>query len=353
MTDDAPGHGADPDFEISNLGLASSGLQNLKFEREDWTNFRTVEGLQQKAGVSKGGLAALVLKELADNGLDAGAQAKVGPLAESGGYFVEDHGPGIGGTPEEIAELFSIRRPLRSTKLFRLPTRGALGNGLRVVAGAVLVSAGTLTVVTRNRRIELRPERDGSTTVVSAKAVEFPVGTRVEITFGPALPCDGTTLSWAQKACRMAQTGSTYSGKTSPWWYDVPHFHELLDATGDTPVRELIAQLDGCAGGKAGEIVATAGLNRATCSRVTLAQAKRLLLAARDNAKQVNPKRLGAIGPDLYSNAAYACAYGVAEFGADEPKAEIPFVVEAWAAPTKGDTYLLASVNRTPVSPTM
>jgi hypothetical protein len=132
-------------------------------------------------------------------------------------------------------------------------------------------------------------------------------------------------------------------------WYDTPTFHELLDATGDRPVRELIAQLDGCTGGKAGEIVATAGLNRATCNSVTRDQAERLLLAAREQAKQVNPKRLGAIGPDLYSGAAYACAHGSVVFGV-RPKAAIPFAVEAWAAPTDGNTHLSASINRTPVT---
>ena len=44
--------------------------QNLKFERADWTAFRTIEGLQQKAGVAKGLLRRLVLKELTDNALD-------------------------------------------------------------------------------------------------------------------------------------------------------------------------------------------------------------------------------------------------------------------------------------------
>jgi hypothetical protein len=39
---------------------------------------------------------------------------------------------------------FSINRPMVSTKLLRLPTRGALGNGLRVVTGAVLASGGSL-----------------------------------------------------------------------------------------------------------------------------------------------------------------------------------------------------------------
>jgi hypothetical protein len=101
--------------------------QNLKFEREDWTSFRTIDGLQQKAGVSKDKLPKLVLKELADNGLDAGAEVSVGELP-SGGYYIEDDGPGIDGTPEDIARLFSIRRPLVSTKLLRRPVaRSAMG----------------------------------------------------------------------------------------------------------------------------------------------------------------------------------------------------------------------------------
>jgi hypothetical protein len=200
-------------------------------------------------------------------------------------------------TPEEIAQLFSIARPLVSTKLLRLPTRGALGNGLRVVAGAVLASEGSLAVVTRNRRIVLRPERDGTTSVVGAEPTKFPVGTRVEISFGPALPRDADALHWARIACKLAAPGQTYAGRSSPWWYDATQFHELLTASGARPVRELIAHLDGCTGSKAGEIVAAAGLGRAMCKDINGEQARRLLTAARESARQVKPKRLGAVGP--------------------------------------------------------
>src|SRR5262245_35100408 len=129
------------DFEKSSPDLASSPpAPNLKFERADWALFRTVEGLQQKAGVPKTKLRRLVLKELADNALDESGQVRIGELPDGAGYFVEDDGAGIDGAPDDIARLFSIARPLISTKLLRLPTRGALGNGLRVVAGAVLAS---------------------------------------------------------------------------------------------------------------------------------------------------------------------------------------------------------------------
>jgi hypothetical protein len=43
---------------------------------------------------------------------------------------VEDDGDGIPGSDEQIAALFSIRRPLTSTKILRRPVRGASGNGL-------------------------------------------------------------------------------------------------------------------------------------------------------------------------------------------------------------------------------
>ncbi len=47
------------------------------FEREDWSLFRTLEGLQQRAGMPKNLLPRLVLKEFADDGLDNGAEVIV------------------------------------------------------------------------------------------------------------------------------------------------------------------------------------------------------------------------------------------------------------------------------------
>jgi hypothetical protein len=198
---------------VKNSKADSSGqsdAQNLKFERADWTSFRTVEGLQQKSGVAQDKLIRLVLKELTDNALDEG-EARVGKIADS--YFVEDNGPGI--DPDEVASLFSIARPLASTKMLRLPTRGALGNGLRVAAGAVLVSDGKLAVISRGVRLELKPQRDGTTAVVKRSASDWRVGTRIEICFGPALPEDPYALAWANIAIRLAKGASSYVGQST------------------------------------------------------------------------------------------------------------------------------------------
>jgi hypothetical protein len=334
--------------------MAVAALETLHFEREDWTLFRTVEGLQQRAGVSRDSLRRLVLKELADNALDTGARVFVDALgdpSDASAYVVDDDGPGIDGTPEEIAVLFSIRRLMRSTKLLRLPMRGALGNGLRVVAGAVLASGGKLVVTTRNQRIELRPEFDGSTSVASIERVDHPVGTRIEITFGPALPSDEDAMAWARVACRFGKYGPKYDGKSSPFWYDAAQFHELLLASGSLPVRTLITRLQGCSGAKAGQIVNEAGLERASCLSVDRRQATILLEAARLAARDVNPMRLGHVGPDAIPDHHYAVSRGTVCLGGEHPQARIPVVIEAWAKKcADAKLRLVMMVNRTPVT---
>jgi hypothetical protein len=73
---------------------------------------------------------------------------------------------------------------------------------------AVPTAWGSLAVTIHNRWIGLRPERDGTTRVTGVAAIEFPVGTRVEVSFGPALPCDHNSLYWANIACRLGQLGT-------------------------------------------------------------------------------------------------------------------------------------------------
>jgi hypothetical protein len=347
----------EPTFKSgANRGVAKapSGTDenqpNLKmFEREDWTLFRTVEGLQQKAGVPATRLRRLVLKELGDNAHDAGAAINAGRI-KNDQFFIEDDGPGFDGTPEQIAELFSIKRPMRSSKLLRLPQRGALGNGLRVVAGAVLASVeGSLTVVTRNRRIVLRPQMDGLTTVIKVTKADQPIGTRIEIGFGPALPADHDALAWLNAAHAMASDGKRYEGSSSPFWFDAAAFHEVLLACGSQPVRSLIAQLDGCSGGKAGDIVGAAGLDRMACKDINRQQATRLLQTARKQTRPVSPERLGYVGRDAFPDHHYAVERGTVELGSSKPQAEIPFVIETWAEKTDDDDINIdVLINRTP-----
>src|SRR4051812_12177817 len=89
---------------------AEAEAAEFQFERPDWALFRSVPTLSQKAGVPAAKLRRLALKELADNGLDLGAETTVGALGADR-YFVQDDGPGLPGTDAAIARLFSISRP--------------------------------------------------------------------------------------------------------------------------------------------------------------------------------------------------------------------------------------------------
>jgi hypothetical protein len=335
--------------ENSPSPLASSAAKpnppNFKFERPDWALFRNVEGLCQKGGVTKNLLRRLVLKELTDNALDVGAKVEVTePRPDI--YVVRDFGPGIDGAPEHIARLFSINRPLVSSKLLRMPQRGALGNGLRVVTGAVTASGGRLVVSTRNRRMMLTPQDDGSTSVES-ETVDFPVGTMIEIEMGSDIPFDPNALDWALHAVAIAANGGpSYNGKSSPYWYDGGAFFELLQGAGDRPVRDLVASLDGCTGAKAGTVAANH--KNVSCNSLGRDDAVKLLLRAREHSKAVRPERLGSVGPRL-AFTGYAIRKGAIDIGGRVPQATIPFVVEAWAVPAgggAGDAKLL--INGTP-----
>jgi hypothetical protein len=168
------------------------------FERQDWELFRTVDGLSHKAGVPRQRLAALVAKELVDNALDESGACKISTIPN--GFLVTNKGPGI--DPTQVADLFSIKRPLRSTKLLRLPSRGALGNGLRVVAGAVLATGGSLKVYTRGQVMNLIPRPDGTTTVESIQI--FPLsGTGVYVELGQ--DAGSINPKWAQRAILLAK----------------------------------------------------------------------------------------------------------------------------------------------------
>jgi hypothetical protein len=320
------------------------------FEREDWTDFRTLGTLGRKAGVTQEAIPALVVKELVDNALDEDGRCRYGQIGD-GGFYVANDGNGLPKTDEKIAALFSVARPLSSSKLLRLPTRGALGNGLRVVVGAVLASGGQLTVKTGGRALCLRPRAaDGMTEVESVKPWTGK-GTRIEVVLGQALPVDDSTFRWARQADAMAQANAkTYKGLTSPFWYDVDSFYELTQAAGARPVRQLVESFAGCSGAKAGKLASD--FTGRVCDSLTKDEAETLLVGMRSGCGEVNPKRLGTIGPQFQPDAGYARAVAAFQLTpADRKKvaAQLPAVVEVWARPAESPS-IVAYVNRTPIT---
>ena len=183
----------------------------LVFVREDWRLFLNLATLGQKAGVARHLIGALVIKELVDNALDAGAHVEVKEM-DGGWMAVEDDGPGI--DPDKIASLFSVNRPLTSTKLLRRPLRGALGNGLRVVVGAVYASDGQLRIRTRGKWATVLPEASGESTGV-AECDEYVKKMEACMSKVPAAAKPGMETAFKATRDSFKSSGATPEGKAA------------------------------------------------------------------------------------------------------------------------------------------
>ena len=314
------------------------------YEREDWTQFRSINTLSSKAGVGLRSLGGLVIKEIADNALDAGMNVTM--TEENGWVVIEDDGPGL--PKDRVATLFSIRRPLTSSKIIRLPMRGALGNGLRVVMGAVFASDGQIHVETGGAIMDLRPQNDGTTQLTDLGPSDLSKGMRVSIKLGSNIPGDAKThMAWANIAIIWAKFGETYQGKTSPWWYDADALFELLQAAGDSEAAALLAEVFNKITLKAAKLI----VGDKTCKDLTRSECGAALRAMREVSPAIKPAKLGKLGDIGYSRGAES---GVFQYGS-LCHANIPFTVEVNMEPRTNDDkdVLIMMVNRSPITGVM
>jgi hypothetical protein len=92
-------------------GADENGAILKMAEREDWALFRSVEGLQQKAGVPERRLRRLVMKEVADNALDASAGMTWGFVLDCEDlHFIDDNGPGLDSMSCSGISMLSLQR---------------------------------------------------------------------------------------------------------------------------------------------------------------------------------------------------------------------------------------------------
>jgi hypothetical protein len=264
---------AEPPSKLKSAGPSPADFQ---VRRPDTALFATLQGLQMQSGVPSRLLRRLVLKELTENGLDAADAAGRYGLVDIGRigdnrYRITDQGTGINLSANQFAELFSIGREMLSRKFWRLPSRGCLGNGIRIIVGTIAATGGIVEVSTRNQHVLLRPLKTGRTEIVETGPIDHPIGTSIVVTFGPDLPADAADLSWAQTAIALARIADPpYARNASPHWFDTEQLHEtlrIIEPPGTT-VRQFVERLDGCTGAKAGQIAAPFGKNR-TCNTMS------------------------------------------------------------------------------------
>jgi hypothetical protein len=337
----------------------------FQIHRPDTVLFGTLDGLVKATGEPANRLRRLMCKELADNGLDAtDAVGRPGDVAISkrglDRYVVTDTGGGMDGSPEDLAALFWIHRPMVSSKFLRGPERGALGNGLRVVVGCVVVAGGTIEVITRGKHVVLRPRRVGPTEIISVSDEPCAIGTKLVVNLGPAIPHDedDDDLVLAHAAIDLAQRakGPPYARRPSALWIDADAFTDMLmliEPTSAT-VRQVVEMFDGCSGAMAGRLAAPFGKNRLARS-MSDSDAATLLASMQATAREVKHSALSPLGPSAYDpdDYDYAHASGTFSYGAQDPCAKIPFIVEAWvsARSRKGKSVEIEQTftNRTPI----
>lgn len=200
------------------------------FERDDWRLFTSYTTLPQKAGVSKDDLDRVVLKELMDNALDAGTGVN---MIEDFDGFVSISNRGKGMTKDVIERVYSVNRPLVSSKLIRLPSRGALGNGLRVVSGAVIATNGDLRITSKGIVYDIS-WTEGIASATEVDRVDDLELTDVRIRLGHwEHEFDEEWTEWARYTLMLSDDytgGSTYKGKTSAYWYNSEQFMTLCGA---------------------------------------------------------------------------------------------------------------------------
>jgi len=186
---------------------------------DEWQEFLNAGGLTRKAGCCESDLPFMALKELVDNAFEYnGASFKI---EGNSTYVIEDQGPGL--SREEIEHLFSIRRPMNSSKRWRRAGRGALGNGLRVAVGALRTIEAPLFVASRDGTYRVAIDEIGRTSTEQIGEMRE-VGTEIRIVLPE--PLDKEEESTLQ-LCTLAP-GPIYDGPANAHWFGMMAFRDLV-----------------------------------------------------------------------------------------------------------------------------
>ena len=140
---------------------------DAEFTRQDSSIY--LVNLSQRAGVVRGLIRQLVLKELADNALDemdrVGRPGEV-TISQDGEhtYTVTDQGRGFGDSPEELAYRFSIAKPMVAPSNGVSRPAAALAMVYGSLSALLLAAAGAssskrATNVSRSGRAWTAPQR--------------------------------------------------------------------------------------------------------------------------------------------------------------------------------------------------
>jgi DNA topoisomerase VI subunit B len=326
-------------------------LNRTAFSTSRDLEFFSEKELAMQIGHARSCWPVALLKELADNGLDAAEQAGVAPrvevTVEKDALMVEDNGPGLPAHVLERSLHYSVR--VSDKAHYVSPTRGQLGNALKCVWAAPFVvdgSRGDVEVITGGLRhrvevtldhIEQKPRlehtaepADGKTgtslrmrwpgiaSLRAAPAPGFYNARRLLRAYAAFNPHAAFILRDVEGKLDLAGTDPSWTkwlpnNPTSPHWYTAEHLRGLIAAylaeerQGSRPktVREFVAEFAGLSGSrKPKAVLAAAGLSGTWLrdlvrdGKVDAEAVKRLLTVMRDASRPVRPKALGVLGEE-------------------------------------------------------
>ena len=325
-------------------------------QHENWQNYRIADKLAMVLGVEVDDLVKLAVKEVVDNSLDSSGSCKI--EINSNGIAIKDLGEGIEGDDSFVARLFSMSRPDLTSKAARKISRGALGIGLRVLAGVIFTTGSQLFVSTNGRTLKLCPLFQGETTHEYIGSYNHK-GTNIEMIFEPRVYENNFKKTliedradyWGSLAIDMAR-GTAYTGNTLPLWYDSAELWDLLDRAGTTSNVFIADILKTIFGQDIVEEVISPDNRLRKCNVKTLESeqqvAEILELLRKSSSKSIDGASLGCVGElngfEFYKTMASSYEAGTSAL----IKAEVPYFIEAWGKRSKYSNIEFF-VNKSPV----
>jgi len=358
-------------------------LKRTTFETSRASEYFDARELAAQTGQPRENFAAVALKELMDNALDACETGKVAPVieletGEEGGTIhlaVSDNGPGI--KPETVRRILNYETRTSDKAAYRSPTRGAQGNALKTVLGIprALGSEEPVGIQARGVRHTVRAWTDPAGELRISHDEEpvgyDPGGTRISL----SCPADGQSFdpdhwvasfaafnphatfifkrgyrepggshlangsdSETAKIYKSSTSGTSWrkfgpTDPTSAHWYDdetlkklvFSHIASARRGGRDLPLGEFVRQFRGLSSSAKAKTVCDELENVKRLSDFERGPGKvsRLLAAMKENSKAPSHNVLGAVGEDHFRGR-FEAAYNVAEFTYRKAKGEFP-----------------------------
>ena len=195
----------------------------LTVEQQDWMRFLTSEGLAEKAGCPKSMFPKMIVKEFADNAADIGGYTYKIDLTDQV-IAIKNGDEGI--SPNEVRRIFSIKRPLRSSKHWRRGERGALGNGIRAALAGCRICNVKLNVVSQGYNHSVALQNDGEVEIKTSDHKPTQ-GTSVVLRFTNSRGLDPSIEDFL-KPQFLTQKTKTLGGKPLPSWFKAEDINVLL-----------------------------------------------------------------------------------------------------------------------------